>query len=165
MGRWTPLILMAGGIAILLGTLLGINFPLGGQQKASVYTGRRASSVLPANINVNSTATKNDQESATGDDTETTSRTEAQTAARTESQTISGEGSTSHKRGRIAQGNSSTTDAEDNSDNTQDTSTSQSSTRSSQTARSAAAENTSNSSVSSDANTSSTDKEPIRALW
>jgi hypothetical protein len=157
MGRWTPLILMAGGIAILLGTLLGINFPLGGQQKASVYTGRRASSVLPANINVNSTATKNDQESATGDDAETTSRTE--------SQTISGEGSTSHKRGRIAQGNSSTTDAEDNSDNTQDTSTSQSSTRSSQTARSAAEENTSSSSVSSDANTSSTDKEPIRALW
>ncbi len=32
MGRWTPLILMAGGLAILLGTLLGINFPMGRTQ-------------------------------------------------------------------------------------------------------------------------------------
>ncbi len=56
MGRWTPLILMAGGLAILLGTLLGINFPMGGQS-ASVPNGGKTSKVLPANINVNSTAT------------------------------------------------------------------------------------------------------------
>lgn len=60
MGRWTPLILMAGGLAILLGTLLGISFPLGGQNNAQApkpeSTTGKASKVLPANINVNSTA-------------------------------------------------------------------------------------------------------------
>lgn len=61
MGRWTPLILMAGGLAILLGTLLGINFPMGGQN-ASVPPLRGRSEVLPANINVNSTATRNQGE-------------------------------------------------------------------------------------------------------
>ncbi|MBD2604737.1 hypothetical protein H6G81_09385 [Scytonema hofmannii FACHB-248] len=55
MGRWTPLILMAGGLAILLGTLLGINFPMG-VQNASAPTVKGRSQVLPANINVNSTA-------------------------------------------------------------------------------------------------------------
>jgi hypothetical protein len=55
MGKWTPLVLMAGGMAILMGTLLGINFPLGGQQTASNNApGGRTSRVLPANINVNS---------------------------------------------------------------------------------------------------------------
>jgi hypothetical protein len=61
MGRWTPLILMAGGLAILLGTLLGVNFPMGGQN-ASVPSVRGRSQVLPANINVNSTDTKNQGE-------------------------------------------------------------------------------------------------------
>ena len=61
MGRWTPLILMAGGLAILLGTLLGINFPMGGQN-ASVPPVRGRSEVLPANINVNSTATRSSGE-------------------------------------------------------------------------------------------------------
>jgi len=56
MGRWTPLILMAGGLAILLGTLLGINFPMDGR-KAEAPTRKKESQVLPANINVNSTAT------------------------------------------------------------------------------------------------------------
>lgn len=56
MGRWTPLILMAGGLAILLGTLLGINFPMGGQQSANAPSGGKTSKVLPANINVNSSA-------------------------------------------------------------------------------------------------------------
>ncbi|MER3492161.1 MAG: hypothetical protein C4323_07405 [Mastigocladus sp. ERB_26_2] len=55
MGRWTPLILMAGGLAILLGTLLGISFPMGGQNTAQA-PGGKTSKVLPANINVNSTA-------------------------------------------------------------------------------------------------------------
>ncbi|MDJ0615484.1 MAG: hypothetical protein QNJ63_01855 [Calothrix sp. MO_192.B10] len=58
MGRWTPLILMAGGLAILLGTLLGITFPMDGQQNANKNIDGKASRVLPANINVNSTATK-----------------------------------------------------------------------------------------------------------
>lgn len=62
MGRWTPLILMAGGLAILLGTLLGINFPMGGQS-ASVPVSNRKSSVLPANINVNSTAADRNNDS------------------------------------------------------------------------------------------------------
>ncbi|NWF60574.1 MAG: hypothetical protein HXY43_15260 [Fischerella sp.] len=58
MGRWTPLILMAGGLAILLGTLLGISFPMGGgQNTAQAPGGGKTSRVLPANINVNSTAT------------------------------------------------------------------------------------------------------------
>lgn len=57
MGRWTPLILMAGGLAILLGTLLGINFPMDGR-KADVPTKKKESQVLPANINVNSTGTE-----------------------------------------------------------------------------------------------------------
>jgi hypothetical protein len=48
---------MGGGLAILLGTLLGINFPMGQQQTASNNTpGGKTSRVLPANINVNSTA-------------------------------------------------------------------------------------------------------------
>ncbi|WP_026082756.1 hypothetical protein [Mastigocladopsis repens] len=62
MGRWTPLILMAGGLAILLGTLLGISFPMGGQNtaQAPAPTQRgKESKVLPANINVNSTAAGN----------------------------------------------------------------------------------------------------------
>jgi hypothetical protein len=58
MGRWTPLILMAGGLAILVGTLVGISFPMGGQDTAQ-NPGRRASQVLPANINVNNTDTGN----------------------------------------------------------------------------------------------------------
>ena len=57
MGRWTPLILMAGGLAILMGTLLGITFPMDGQQSANKDLGGKDSRVLPANINVNSTAT------------------------------------------------------------------------------------------------------------
>ncbi|BAY13379.1 hypothetical protein [Calothrix sp. NIES-2098] len=64
MGRWTPLILMAGGLAILLGTLLGINFPMG-VQSASVPPGGRTSKVLPANINVNSTAAGRNNASTT----------------------------------------------------------------------------------------------------
>lgn len=63
MGRWTPLILMAGGLAILLGTLLGISFPMGGGQNTAQLplpkVGSKTSKVLPANINVNSTASGN----------------------------------------------------------------------------------------------------------
>lgn len=58
MGRWTPVILMAGGLAILMGTLLGINFPIGGQQvsRDDDSPEGRTSRVLPANINVNSSS-------------------------------------------------------------------------------------------------------------
>ncbi|MDZ8106992.1 MAG: hypothetical protein RM338_15435 [Nostoc sp. DedQUE12a] len=69
MGRWTPLILMAGGLAILLGTLLGINFPMGVQTANN--PGGKAAKVLPANINVNSGAGSQNNETAT-DETETT---------------------------------------------------------------------------------------------
>ncbi|MGB3652847.1 MAG: hypothetical protein WBA41_16750 [Rivularia sp. (in: cyanobacteria)] len=64
MGRWTPLILMAGGLAILLGTLLGINFPMDGRNAQAPTGGRRESQVLPANINVNSTETGSSGENA-----------------------------------------------------------------------------------------------------
>ncbi|MHC0063257.1 hypothetical protein ACWATR_10055 [Nostoc sp. UIC 10890] len=63
MGRWTPLILMAGGLAILLGTLLGINFPMG-VQSANAPSDKK-SQVLPANINVNSSAGSKNEETAT----------------------------------------------------------------------------------------------------
>ncbi|AVH67502.1 hypothetical protein CDG77_20235 [Nostoc sp. 'Peltigera membranacea cyanobiont' 213] len=63
MGRWTPLILMAGGLAILLGTLLGINFPMGVQSANA--PGGKAAKVLPANINVNSSAGSKNEETAT----------------------------------------------------------------------------------------------------
>lgn len=67
MGRWTPLILMAGGLAILLGTLLGISFPMDGRNNTAQAPGLspelapkgKESKVLPANINVNSTAAGN----------------------------------------------------------------------------------------------------------
>ncbi|AKG22913.1 hypothetical protein [Calothrix sp. 336/3] len=59
MGRWTPLILMAGGLAILLGTLLGISFPMGQQSAQAPAQRNQESKVLPANINVNSTASDN----------------------------------------------------------------------------------------------------------
>ncbi|MDJ0693818.1 MAG: hypothetical protein QNJ49_03835 [Mastigocoleus sp. MO_167.B18] len=58
MGRWTPLVLMAGGLAILLGTLLGISFPMDGRNAQGPKTSDKESSVLPANINVNSTTAK-----------------------------------------------------------------------------------------------------------
>ncbi|MFM6278762.1 MAG: hypothetical protein ACKN9K_10505, partial [Dolichospermum sp.] len=77
MGRWTPLSVMAGGVAILLGTLVGINFPMGGQQSANVPPGRRASSVLPANINVNSATDGNDGENNLSNESETIKRNDS----------------------------------------------------------------------------------------
>ncbi|MEH1902445.1 hypothetical protein [Nostoc sp.] len=74
MGRWTPLILMAGGLAILLGTLLGINFPMGVQSANN--PGGKAAKVLPANINVNSSAgSKNDETANEGNETTETNQT------------------------------------------------------------------------------------------
>jgi cytoskeletal protein RodZ len=137
MGRWTPLILMAGGLAILLGTLLGINFPMGGQQSAKVPPSRRAASVLPANINVNSTA----------------SREESGTANKNESASANSEESPMKGRSKVAQNNAST-EPTTNTENTQETNTTETSATETQ---SASTENT-----STDNNS---DKEPIRALW
>ncbi|MEH2167072.1 MAG: hypothetical protein V7K41_10450 [Nostoc sp.] len=67
MGRWTPLILMAGGLAILLGTLLGINFPMG-VQTANAPSDKK-SEVLPANINVNSSAGSKNDDATQGNET------------------------------------------------------------------------------------------------
>jgi hypothetical protein len=64
---------MAGGLAILLGTLLGINFPMG-VQTANAPAGK-AAKVLPANINVNSSAGSKNEETAT-EGNETTETTE-----------------------------------------------------------------------------------------
>ncbi|MDM9380533.1 hypothetical protein QUB80_07420 [Chlorogloeopsis sp. ULAP01] len=96
MGRWTPLILMAGGLAILLGTLLGINFPMGGQNTAQAPgNGGKTSRVLPANINVNSTAAgtasenntrSNASQSNTADDTVTETTTAQNTTETTTAQ-------------------------------------------------------------------------------
>lgn len=59
---------MAGGLAILLGTLLGINFPMG-VQTANAPSDKK-SQVLPANINVNSSAgSKNDETATEGNET------------------------------------------------------------------------------------------------
>ncbi|MFB2769854.1 hypothetical protein ACE1AT_11290 [Pelatocladus sp. BLCC-F211] len=95
MGRWTPLILMAGGLAILLGTLLGISFPMGGQNTAQA-PGGKTSKVLPANINVNSTATgttptrtnkTNVAQNNAADDTLTDTMTDTTTTAQDNSNT------------------------------------------------------------------------------
>lgn len=69
MGRWTPLVLMAGGLAILLGTLLGISFPMDGRNAQAPKSSGRESSVLPANINVNSTTAKQSPANAKGEST------------------------------------------------------------------------------------------------
>jgi hypothetical protein len=142
MGRWTPLVLMAGGLAILLGTLLGINFPMGGQQTAKVPPVRRAEGVLPANINVNSTATRNDptsenRNSAANRNEETSTESQSTAANRNEE-------TATESRSNVAQNNTST-------ENTTDTTTDNSAT-----------ETQSTSTPSSERNQ---DKEPIRALW
>lgn len=65
---------MAGGLAILLGTLLGINFPMGVQSANN--PGGKKSQVLPANINVNSSAgSKNDESATEGNETTETNPT------------------------------------------------------------------------------------------
>ncbi|MBD2295737.1 hypothetical protein H6G06_20220 [Anabaena sphaerica FACHB-251] len=151
MGRWTPLILMAGGVAILLGTLLGINFPMGGQQTANVPPGRRASSVLPANINVNSTATRDDAEAATRNNSETSTRNNSETSTRNNSQTTNrNDFADDTRRTSVAQSNA-TTESTGTTDSTQGSNTTDTSTSTTDT-----------SSSSGDINQ---DKEPIRALW
>ncbi|WP_413172495.1 hypothetical protein [Anabaena azotica] len=148
MGRWTPLILMAGGVAILLGTLLGINFPMGGQQTANVPPGRRASSVLPANINVNSTATRDDAEAATRNNSETANSNNSAPVNGNDSEIANRNGfSDDPSRTSVAQNNAST-EPIGTVDNAQDTNNDNSTTE-----------------TSSNSGNTSQDKEPIRALW
>ncbi|MEH2122508.1 hypothetical protein [Nostoc sp.] len=133
MGRWTPLILMAGGLAILLGTLLGINFPMGVQTANA--PGGKAAKVLPANINVNSSAGSKNEETATegNETTETNQNRRSIVAPRP------------GNRSNVAQNpsNDSTSPSDTTTDGNTDT-------------------ETNTNTPSSDANQGN---EPIRALW
>ncbi|MBE9005000.1 hypothetical protein IQ259_08105 [Fortiea sp. LEGE XX443] len=147
MGRWTPLILMGGGLAILLGTLLGINFPMGGQQTASNNTpGGKTSRVLPANINVNSTAPSRGSRALSEDRASTpqedTTSTEARRSVRQENLNTT----TTERRSSVAQ-NNTPSESFSSPDNTSDTTTRE--VQSTDTSFS------NNESV----------REPIRALW
>ncbi|MEH2143431.1 hypothetical protein [Nostoc sp.] len=134
MGRWTPLILMAGGLAILLGTLLGINFPMGVQTANA--PGGKAAKVLPANINVNSSAgSKNEETGTEGNETTQTNQNRRSIVAPRPG-----------NRSNVAQNPSN--DSTSPSDSTTDGNTDSSETNT----------NT----PSSDANQGN---EPIRALW
>jgi hypothetical protein len=87
---------MAGGLAILLGTIIGTLFPMGAQQNAKApQTGvEKTSSVLPANINVNNssastttttttTQTSRVAQSGTTPDTSTDSNTNVDQSSQT----------------------------------------------------------------------------------
>jgi hypothetical protein len=139
MGRWTPLILMAGGVAILLGTLIGINFPIGGQQTANVPSGRRESSVLPANINVNSTASRDDSAAVNRNNSQTTNTNRDDVADDTPSTSIA--------QSNANTGATGSADSTQGSNNTDTSST------------------TSARDTSSSLGTLNQDKQPIRALW
>ncbi|MGB6298038.1 MAG: hypothetical protein WBF90_17895 [Rivularia sp. (in: cyanobacteria)] len=103
MGRWTPLILMAGGLAILLGTLLGINFPMDGRNAQAPTKGRQ-SQVLPANINVNSTAT-----GANGSNSGSAAQSGQNTTAQNNNNTTTNRRVIQSAPTTTAQGNTSTT--------------------------------------------------------
>ncbi|MBW4556316.1 MAG: hypothetical protein KME59_10325 [Trichormus sp. ATA11-4-KO1] len=136
MGRWTPLILMAGGLAILLGTLLGINFPMGGQQSASNNApGGRTSKVLPANINVNSSAP---------------SRT-------------TNNGTTPERRGGVAQDSFTAPNTPNNRSSVAQNNTSDDSFSSPETT--SGTRSTGMQSGTSSSSAANRDNQPIRALW
>ena len=136
MGRWTPLILMAGGLAILLGTLLGINFPMGGQQTASNNDpDGKTSKVLPANINVNSSAPSR--------------ATTNETAPENRGSVAQDSFSTPDNRGSVAQRNDSFSSSE---------TTTTSGTRST-------GFNSGTTTSSSTASSNNQGRSPIRALW
>lgn len=125
---------MAGGLAILLGTLLGINFPMG-VQSANAPSDKK-SEVLPANINVNSSAGSKNEETATegNETTQTNGNRRSIVAPRPDN------------RSNVAQ--NSADDSTSPSDSTTDGSTDSSETNTS--------------TPSSDPNQGN---EPIRALW
>ncbi len=103
MGRWTPLILMAGGLAILLGTLLGINFPMDGR-RAENPEKRKESQVLPANINVNSTATGSSGENGSQKNNASTNTSNTRSTAFGTGSTRTAQNSSENGSTRTAQG-------------------------------------------------------------
>jgi len=126
MGRWTPLILMGGGLAILLGTLLGINFPMGGQQQtASNNTpGGKTSRVLPANINVNSTAPSRGSRGLSEDRASTPQEDTTPTEARSNRSVVQENlnTTTTERRNSVAQ-NTTPSESFSSPDNTSETTT------------------------------------------
>ncbi|MBE9208062.1 hypothetical protein IQ244_16325 [Nostoc sp. LEGE 06077] len=155
MGRWTPLILMGGGLAILLGTLLGINFPMGGgQQTASNNApGGKTSRVLPANINVNSTAPSRGSRGLSEDRASTTQEDNAPTEAR---------GSRSARQESVRQENLNTNTTERRTSVAQNTTPSESfSTPDNTDITNTREVQSTDTSVSDNEST----REPIRALW
>ncbi|MBD2450018.1 hypothetical protein H6G76_23215 [Nostoc sp. FACHB-152] len=154
MGRWTPLILMGGGLAILLGTLLGINFPMGQQQTASNNTpGGKTSRVLPANINVNSTApssrSASEDRASTTQENNTTPEARGGRSVRQENLSPA-ERNTSERRTSVAQ-NTTPSESFSTPDNTDTT------TREVQSTESQSSDTSVNDNESA--------REPIRALW
>lgn len=145
MGRWTPLILMAGGLAILLGTLLGINFPMGQQTASNTPTGKK-SQVLPANINVNSSApSRNRSNNTATEDRTSVAQDELSTNEDTTSSTPENNNST-ESRTSVAQ-NNAPSESFSSPDNTSDTSATD-------------VQSTDTSTTNTNPN-----NEPIRALW
>jgi hypothetical protein len=151
MGRWTPLILMGGGLAILLGTLLGINFPMGQQQTASNNTpGGKTSRVLPANINVNSTAPSRSSRSASEDTASTTQESNTTPEARGGSSVRQENLNSTERRTSVAQ-NTTPSESFSTPDNT-DTTTRE-------------VQSTESQSTDTSVNDNESAREPIRALW
>jgi hypothetical protein len=146
MGRWTPLILMGGGLAILLGTLLGINFPMGVQQTASNTPGGKTSRVLPANINVNSTAPSRGSRGLSEDRASTTQENNTATEARGGRSVRQDNLNTTERGSSIAQ-NTAPSESFSSPENTETTTTRE--------------VQSTDTSVSD----SETTREPIRALW
>ena len=150
MGRWTPLILMAGGLAILLGTLLGINFPMGGQQTASNNDpDGKTSKVLPANINVNSSAPSRATTNETAPENRGSVAQDSFSTPENRGSVAQDNFSTSENRGSVAQRNDSFSSSE---------TTTTSGTRST-------GFNSGTTTSSSTASSNNQGRSPIRALW
>ncbi|WP_427160332.1 hypothetical protein ACQFX9_01125 [Aliinostoc sp. HNIBRCY26] len=171
MGRWTPLVLMAGGLAILMGTLLGINFPMREPQTVSNNApGDKASKVLPANINVNSSApSRNRGNATTPENRSNVAQQEDFNAGDNSSDNTSD--SSSEERGNVSQedrrSTSRTNVAQSNANE------SPSSSDNNDTSNNNSSENTTDNSSDTTTEVQSTttsspsnqDREPIRALW
>ncbi|AUS99388.1 hypothetical protein CLI64_02700 [Nostoc sp. CENA543] len=166
MGRWTPLVLMAGGLAILMGTLLGINFPMREAQKVSNNApGDKASKVLPANINVNSSAPSRNRGNATTPENRSNVAQQedfntgdnSSDSASEERGNVSQEDRRSTSRTNVAQSNANESPSSSDNNDSSNNNTSDNTT-----------ENTSDTTTEVQSTTSSPsnqDREPIRALW
>ncbi|AFY50147.1 hypothetical protein Nos7524_4388 [Nostoc sp. PCC 7524] len=157
MGRWTPLILMAGGLAILMGTMIGINFPMGGQQTANNNapgnaTGTKTSKVLPANINVNSSSPGRNRSNA--------NTSEANTS----------ENNTSETRGNVAQEDFNSTEERGNVTQEDRRSTNRTSVAQNNAPNDSFPESSSDNTIEEQSTDTSSresnqNRQPIRALW